>query len=208
MRSPQRGFDSLFHREINKIQYVYSNTLQTINKQQERKSEYDFQFNVMLIGDSGVGKSSLLLRYSDDQFIESFISTLGVDLKIKTITTDDNKYCKLQLWDTAGQERFRTITASYYRGAHGIIIVYDVTERPTFINVERWMKEIQKYAKENVEIILIGNKSDLQDRQVTFEEGKQLATNLNLPFLEVSAKNRTNVDETFKRLINKLRGIN
>ncbi|WBY58514.1 ras-related protein Rab-1B [Plasmodium yoelii yoelii] len=106
---------------------------------------YDSLFKILLIGDSGVGKSCLLLRFADDTYTDSYISTIGVDFKIKTIEIDD-KIIKLQIWDTAGQERFRTITSSYYRGAQGIIIVYDVTDRDSFNNVKNWIIEIEKYA--------------------------------------------------------------
>ena len=111
--------------------------------------EYDYLFKLLLIGDSGVGKSCLLLRFADDTYSESYISTIGVDFKIRTIE-HDGKTIKLQIWDTAGQERFRTITSSYYRGAHGIIVVYDVTDQDSFDNVKQWLQEIERYASENV----------------------------------------------------------
>merc|ERR1711896_105627 len=119
--------------------------------------EYDFLFKLLLIGDSGVGKSCLLLRFADDTYQESYISTIGVDFKIRTIQLD-GKTIKLQIWDTAGQERFRTITSSYYRGAHGIIVVYDTTDAESFRSVERWIKEIEKFAGVDVSISLCGNK--------------------------------------------------
>ena len=105
--------------------------------------EYDYLFKLLLIGDGGVGKSSLILRFSDDTFTESYISTIGVDFKIRTIEIR-GKSIKLQIWDTAGEEKFRTVTASYYRGAHGIIVVYDVTDQTSFTNVKQWMKEIDR----------------------------------------------------------------
>ena len=226
---------------------------------QRPSSADDFLFKLLLIGDSGVGKSCLLLRFgacaragasaalnsqlqsdalcgtayscapraqggvaalslapalspslppraraparplpaADDTYTESYISTIGVDFKIRTIELD-GKTIKLQIWDTAGQERFRTITSSYYRGAHGIIIVYDITDRESFDNVKQWLNEIDKYACENVNKLLVGNKSDLDSkRQVDFDEAKAFADERGIPFLETSAKSATNVEKAF-----------
>ncbi|KAG2208102.1 hypothetical protein INT47_010464, partial [Mucor saturninus] len=157
----------------------------------------DYLFKLLLIGDSGVGKSCLLLRFADDTYTESYISTIGVDFKIRTIELD-GKVCKLQIWDTAGQERFRTITSSYYRGAHGIIVVYDVTDNESYENVKEWLREIERYASEGVNRLLVGNKSDLADkRQVTFAASKKWADSVNIPILETSAKNSSNVEQAF-----------
>ncbi|KAK5869210.1 hypothetical protein PBY51_010158 [Eleginops maclovinus] len=159
--------------------------------------EYDYLFKLLLIGDSGVGKSCLLLRFADDTYTESYISTIGVDFKIRTIDMD-GKTVKLQIWDTAGQERFRTITSSYYRGAHGIIIVYDVTEQESFNNVKQWLEEINRYACENVSRLLVGNKSDLISKKVVdLSTGQDLASSLKIPFLETSAKSSDNVERAF-----------
>jgi len=160
-------------------------------------SEYDYLFKLLLIGDSGVGKSCLLLRFADDTYTESYISTIGVDFKIRTIELE-GKTVKLQIWDTAGQERFRTITSSYYRGAHGIIVVYDVTDNETFTNVKQWLQEIDRYASEGVNKLLVGNKSDLTSKKVVeYTVAKEFADQLNVPFLETSAKNATNVEQAF-----------
>jgi len=160
-------------------------------------TEYDYLFKLLLIGDSGVGKSCLLLRFADDTYTDSYISTIGVDFKIRTVDLD-TKTIKLQIWDTAGQERFRTITSSYYRGAHGIIIVYDITDKESFDNVRQWLFEIDRYASENVCKLLVGNKSDLANkRAVEFEAAKSFADELSIPFLETSAKNATNVEQAF-----------
>ncbi|WVQ77485.1 GTP-binding protein ypt1 [Cryptococcus sp. DSM 104548] len=159
--------------------------------------EYDYLFKLLLIGDSGVGKSCLLLRFADDTYTESYISTIGVDFKIRTIELE-GKTVKLQIWDTAGQERFRTITSSYYRGAHGIIVVYDVTDRDTYTNVKQWLQEIDRYAVEGVNKLLVGNKSDLATKKVVeYAEAKSFADELGIPFLETSAKNATNVEQAF-----------
>ncbi|EDR10986.1 uncharacterized protein LACBIDRAFT_183731 [Laccaria bicolor S238N-H82] len=160
-------------------------------------SEYDFLFKLLLIGDSGVGKSCLLLRFADDTYTESYISTIGVDFKIRTIELE-GKTVKLQIWDTAGQERFRTITSSYYRGAHGIIVVYDVTDNESFTHVKQWLQEIDRYASEGVNKLLVGNKSDLTSKKVVeYSVAKEFADQLNIPFLETSAKNATNVEQAF-----------
>merc|ERR1712188_22271 len=128
-------------------------------------AEYDYLFKLLLIGDSGVGKSCSLLRYVDDTYTETYISTIGVDFKIRTLELD-GKTVKLQIWDTAGQERFRTITSSYYRGAHGIIVVYDVTDEETYTAVERWMTEIDRFAGPEVNKMIVGNKCDMVTKKV------------------------------------------
>jgi len=159
--------------------------------------EYDYLFKLLLIGDSGVGKSCLLLRFADDTYTESYISTIGVDFKIRTIELD-GKTIKLQIWDTAGQERFRTITSSYYRGAHGIIVVYDVTDQESFNNIKQWLQEIERYASETVNKLLVGNKCDLTAKKVVdYSTAKEYADQLDIPFLETSAKNATNVEQAF-----------
>lgn len=159
--------------------------------------EYDYLFKLLLIGDSGVGKSCLLLRFADDTYNESYISTIGVDFKIRTIELD-GKTVKLQIWDTAGQERFRTITSSYYRGAHGIIIVYDVTDQESFNNVKTWLHEIDRYANENVNKLLVGNKNDLTTKKVVdTATAKEFADSLGIQFLETSAKTSENVEQAF-----------
>jgi len=160
-------------------------------------AEHDFFFKILLIGDSGVGKSCLLLRFADNSWTETHISTIGVDFKIKTLEID-GKTVKLQIWDTAGQERFRTITSSYYRGAQGIILVYDCTDRESFNNVKQWMGEIDRYACENVNKLLVANKCDLVDqRQVDTQAGKEFADGYEIPFIETSAKTSYNVDKCF-----------
>lgn len=160
-------------------------------------NRYDYLFKLLLIGDSGVGKSCLLLRFADDTYTESYISTIGVDFKIRTFELE-GKTVKLQIWDTAGQERFRTITSSYYRGAHGIIIVYDVTDQDSFNNVKQWLQEIDRYAVEGVNRLLVGNKSDMVDKKVVeYSVAKEFADSLNIPFLETSAKDSTNVEQAF-----------
>mmetsp|Transcript_21497 Transcript_21497/g.31211 ORF Transcript_21497/g.31211 Transcript_21497/m.31211 type:complete len:211 (+) Transcript_21497:100-732(+) len=163
-----------------------------------RTAKYDYLIKLLLIGDSGVGKSCLLLRYSDDSFTSSFITTIGIDFKIKSISIGDSKV-KLQIWDTAGQERFRTITTAYYRGAMGILLVYDISDESSFSNVRNWMRQIEQNAAENVNRILIGNKSDVDpsDRKVTHAQGKALADEFGIKFFETSAKMNTNVDEAF-----------
>merc|ERR1711988_1925385 len=163
-------------------------------------AEYDYLFKLLLIGDSGVGKSCLLLRFADDTYTETYISTIGVDFKIRTVEID-GKVIKLQIWDTAGQERFRTITSSYYRGAHGIIVVYDVTDEESFTAVQRWLSEIDRYCHEAVNKMLVGNKCDLhQKKKVDFATAKEFADTNAIPFFETSAKGNHNVETAFLQL--------
>jgi len=163
--------------------------------------EYDLLYKVVLIGESGGGKTSILLRYSDNMFYQSFSNTIGVDFKIKTIEVDGKKV-KLQIWDTAGQERFKTITSSYYSTAHGVLVVYDISSRESFSKVSNWLKEIDSYGRPDVQKILLGNKCDLiKQRAVTEEEGKEFAQQLNMEFLETSAKDAINIEQAFHSLV-------
>ena len=158
----------------------------------------DVLFKILLIGDSGVGKTSVILRYTKNVFHEEFLNSIGVDFKSKDLNIDGRKV-KLQIWDTAGQERFRTITTSYYRGAHAIAIVFDLTKRQTYEHVKKWMNDINKFAKENVLKLIIGNKSDLiNEIQVSYEEVRALASQMKATYFSVSAKKNENINEFFE----------
>jgi len=164
------------------------------------KPQYDYLIKLLLIGDSGVGKSCLLCRYSEDIFNNKFITTIGIDFKIRTIELDGKKI-KLQIWDTAGQERFRTITQAYYRGAMGILLVYDVTDEKSFSNIRSWMRNIEQHANTEVVKVLLGNKCDMkQKRTVKQEDGEELAKEYGIEFFETSAKDKINVDQAFTRM--------
>jgi len=168
------------------------------------KRDYDHLFKLVLIGDSGAGKSCLLLRFADDSFTDSYITTIGVDFRFKTIPVD-KKTIKLQIWDTAGQERFRTITSAYYRGADAIFLVYDTCDRESFAHIDDWLNEVNKYVNENTCKILVGNKCDLTaERQVSTEEAKKKAEDLGIAFVETSAKDATNVDTAFQMMSHEL----
>ena len=159
--------------------------------------DYDYLFKILIVGDSGVGKSCLLCKFADGDFSDAYISTIGVDFRMRIVGVRD-KTCKLQVWDTAGQERFRTITSSYYRGAHGIIVAYDITDRESFLNVKQWLHEIDRYASEDVCKLLIGTKCDLESKRcVSQQEGREFADSLGCRFVETSAKRDTDVDECF-----------
>jgi len=169
-----------------------------------KQRDYDYLFKLVLIGDSGVGKSCLLLRFADDAFTESYISTIGVDFRFRTLKIDQ-KTVKLQIWDTAGQERFRTITSAYYRGADGIIMVFDVTNMESFDHVNDWLKEVNRYAAEGTVKLLVGNKSDrTADKVVTEAQAKEFADELGIPFIETSAKSSKNVEEAFLTMAGEL----
>ena len=157
-------------------------------------------FKVLLIGDSSVGKTSVLLRYVEDTFNPEFQTTIGVDFKISTFQLN-GKVIKLQLWDTAGQDRFKNIVASYYRGAHGIMLAFDITNSNSFSNVSRWYDEAQNYLQKSVPKMLIGNKADLSSqRTVKLEDAKALADRLGVEYIETSAKNSQNVKLAFESL--------
>ncbi|KAH3744213.1 GTP-binding protein yptV1 [Pelomyxa schiedti] len=162
--------------------------------------EYDYLFKLLLIGDAGVGKSCLLLRFSDNMYSDTYISTIGVDFKVRTIQVDST-IIKLQIWDTAGQERFRTITSSYYRGAQGIIVAYDTTDLASFHNIKQWFEEIDRYASPDVIKIIVGTKVDLTTkRAVELRCAQTFAESMKITFLEVSAKENINVDKLFSLL--------
>ena len=164
------------------------------------EDEYDFIFKVLLLGNSDVGKSSLILRYVDQTWSDTFVPTIGVDFKVKSLEVE-NKQIKMQIWDTAGQERFRNVISSYFRGSHGILLIYDITNRDSFKNLENWLTEIEKNASQNVLKILIGNKNDLvDDREIKTEEGQAFANRNGMQFIETSAKMNTNVTEAFEAL--------
>ena len=162
--------------------------------------DYEFIFKVLLLGNSNVGKSSLFLRFVDDIWNDTFVPTIGVDFKIKTFDIDE-KRIKMQIWDTAGQERFKNIIASYYRGAHGILLIYDVTDKDSFKNLSNWLIEIEKNSSKNVLKVLIGNKTDLEEKRViSYNQAKEFADSYGLKYIETSAKKNLNVNEAFETL--------
>ncbi|AWP17311.1 putative ras-related protein Rab-26-like [Scophthalmus maximus] len=167
---------------------------------------YDIAFKVMLVGDSGVGKTCLLVRFKDGAFLAgSFISTVGIDFRNKVMSIDAVKV-KLQIWDTAGQERFRSVTHAYYRDAHALLLLYDVTNKASFDNIRAWLTEIHEYAQQDVVIMLLGNKADsTHDRLVKREEGEKLAKEFGVPFMETSAKTGLNVELAFTAVAKELK---
>ncbi|PVD36499.1 hypothetical protein C0Q70_03483 [Pomacea canaliculata] len=170
-----------------------------------KDDEYDYLFKVVLIGDSGVGKSNLLSRFTRNEFNLESKSTIGVEFATRSIQVD-GKTIKAQIWDTAGQERYRAITSAYYRGAVGALLVYDIAKHLTYENVERWLKELRDHADQNIVIMLVGNKSDLRHlRAVPTDEAKAFAEKNNLSFIETSALDSTNVEAAFHNI---LTGIN
>eukprot|EP00437_Effrenium_voratum_P017875 CAMPEP_0181457930 /NCGR_PEP_ID=MMETSP1110-20121109/32041_1 /TAXON_ID=174948 /ORGANISM="Symbiodinium sp., Strain CCMP421" /LENGTH=234 /DNA_ID=CAMNT_0023582389 /DNA_START=54 /DNA_END=756 /DNA_ORIENTATION=- len=169
-----------------------------------RDDDYDYLFKVVLIGDSGVGKSNLLSRFTRDEFNLESKSTIGVEFATKSITTN-GKVIKAQIWDTAGQERYRAITSAYYRGAVGALLVYDISKRVTFENLERWLQELRDHADPNIVIMLVGNKGDLRHlRAVGQDEALAFAEKHGLACIETSALEATNVETAFMRLLSEI----
>ena len=162
------------------------------------KPSYDETVKILLIGESSVGKSSLLIRFAEDSFSPELLSTVGIDYKIKTLEIKD-KRVKMEIWDTAGQERFRTITTAYYRGATGIMLVYDVTSEKSFKQINEWLKLIDKHASENVVKILVANKCDVSGdkRVVSRERAQAQADEFGLKIMETSDLSGLNVEDVF-----------
>ncbi|KAL2227475.1 ras-related protein Rab2BV [Sesamum indicum] len=163
--------------------------------------EYDYLFKIVLIGDSGVGKSNILSRFTRNEFCLESKSTIGVEFATRTLQVE-GKTVKAQIWDTAGQERYRAITSAYYRGAVGALVVYDMTKRQTFENVQRWLRELRDHADSNIVIMLAGNKSDLNHlRVVTEHDAQAFAEKEGLSFLETSALEAHNVEKAFQTIL-------
>ena len=164
------------------------------------ENEYDYIFKVLLVGNSDVGKSSLILRYVDQVWNDVFVPTIGVDFKVKSLEID-KRTIKLQIWDTAGQERFRNVISSYFKGAHGILLIFDITSRDSFKELENWLGEVERNASSQILKILIGNKCDLEEeREISKDEGEAFAMRNGMQYIETSAKNNTNVDQAFEAL--------
>ena len=170
-----------------------------MSESKENNEEEEIKIKIMLLGESQIGKTSLIQRYVKNNFNLSYITTVGIDFQLKQIKMN-NKSIKLQIWDTAGQERFKNITKSYFHSSDGFIVGYDITSRLSFTNVSTWLKEINDNAPEEIQKILIGNKCDLNEREVTTEEGQKLAEENGMKFFETSAKNDINVNETFESI--------
>ena len=163
--------------------------------------EYSLIFKIILIGDSGVGKTNILSRYVNNSFSDSTKSTVGVELGCN-IEDINNTKIKIQIWDTAGQERYKSITKTYYKGSKGALIIYDISRKESFTNVDKWIGDLKEYGEENVCILLIGNKSDLDNiRQVSTDEVTKKAAQYNIGFCETSAKEGKNIDFAFQKLI-------
>ena len=162
-------------------------------------------YKILLLGDSTVGKTCFLLRYTDDTFLDLHMATIGLDYRLKTMILDDHRIVKVQLWDTAGQDKFRAITRNYYKGARGIILIYDITNIKSYENIKKWINEIKEEISENVTIVLIGNKIDNEkERKISKEQGVKLANDYNVSFFETSAKTGEGINESVFYLVQKI----
>ena len=162
-------------------------------------------YKILLLGDSTVGKTCFLLRYVDDSFLDLHMATIGLDYRLKTLILEEQKIVKVQLWDTAGQDKFRAITRNYYKGANGIILIFDVTNVKSYENIKKWINEIKEEISEKVAIVLIGNKIDnVQERKISREQGDKLASEIGVKFFETSAKTGEGINESVFFLVKKI----
>ena len=162
-------------------------------------------YKILLLGDSTVGKTCFLLRYVDDSFLDLHMATIGLDYRLKTLILEEQKIVKVQLWDTAGQDKFRAITRNYYKGASGIILIFDVTNVKSYENIKKWINEIKEEISEKVAIVLIGNKIDnVQERKISKEQGDKLASEIGVKFFETSAKTGEGINESVFFLVKKI----
>lgn len=169
-----------------------------------RRKHFDYMFKMVLIGDSWVGKSCVLIRFADDNFTENHVTTIGVDFRFRSLEISGHSI-KLQIWDTAGQERYKTITNSYYRGAEGVVIVFDLTNRDSFMNIKDWLAEARNGIDDSTEILVFGNKADLQNqRQVSEKEIKEFTANTGIEIIECSAKAGIGIEDGFVRMTKRL----
>ena len=165
---------------------------------------YDLLYKIIIIGDSNVGKSNILSRYTKDQFQGNSKATVGVELGTKFVKVE-GVGAKLQIWDTAGQERYRSLTSSYYKGCHGCFIVYDITNEASFESISTWYEQAVKEAGKDVSLILVGNKCDLEnERKVSKEQGEEKARSMNASFFETSALSKVNIDDIFNEIVNNI----
>ena len=161
----------------------------------------DHAYKILLLGDTSVGKTCFLKRYTDDTFQDAYLSTIGFDFKFKNVQLSNGKEVRVQLWDTAGQERFRNITTQYYKGADGIVLVYDVTDEASYEKIKDWMDQIlSNTQKEDIGLVLLGNKCDMEPRNVTEEQGNKMAQELNISYFETSALTGQGIKEAFEQL--------
>ena len=173
-------------------------------------SEQNVTFKILTIGESGVGKTCILRRFVENKFLKNHLATIGIDFKTKTVNIK-NKEIKLKIWDTAGEERFRNITQQYYKGADGIVLVYDVTDEASYDKIKDWMDQIiSNTTRDNIGLVLLGNKCDFEERAITEEQGKKLAEELKISYFETSALNGQGINEAFEQLtldIMKIKGV-
>ena len=174
----------------------------TIEEAEASLMKEDYKFKIVIVGDSGVGKTNLVKRFVQNSFNLNTQSTVGVEFFSNNYYVND-KLIRIEMWDTAGQERYKSITSAYYKGAIGALIVYDVTNISSFKNVDRWFYEIKDFASKDIQVIMIGNKTDLIDKkEISTEMSQDKALELEIPVLETSALNASNVKEAFHLLIN------